>query len=147
MRHRKSGRKFGMDSTARMAMFRNMVTSLMLHGQIRTTEARAKDLRAIADKVITIGKRAPKLEGLEGEALMIARAQRVHAIRRAKLWVNDDTALKRVFGEYAERLASRPGGYTRVIKAANRPGDNSPMAYIQVVEALVTDGEVAEAQE
>ncbi|MBN2798508.1 MAG: 50S ribosomal protein L17 [Deltaproteobacteria bacterium] len=143
MRHRKSGRKFGMDSTARKAMFRNMVTSLMLHGQIRTTEARAKELRPIAEKLITIGKKAPSLDGLEGQDLADARAQRVHAIRRAKLWINNPEAVGKVFGEYAERLATRPGGYTRVIKTSNRPGDNAAMAYIQVVEAM-PEGEALE---
>ena len=135
MRHRKAGRRFGMDSSARKAMLRNMVTSLMVHGQIRTTEARAKELRGFAEKVITIGKRAPSLDGLDGEALAKAKAQRVAAIRRARLWVNDDDGLSLVFGEYAERFAERPGGYTRVVKAGRRAGDNAPMAVISLVGA------------
>ena len=135
MRHRKAGRRFGMDSSARKAMLRNMVTSLMVHGRIKTTEARAKELRGVAEKVITIGKRAPSLDGLGGEALVAARAKRVAAIRRAKLWVNDEGAIGRIFGEYAERFADRPGGYTRVVKAGVRAGDNSPMAFISLVDA------------
>lgn len=140
MRHRKSGRKFGMNSPARKAMFRNMVTSLMIYGQIRTTEQRAKELRKVADRVISLGKRAPSLEGLEGDALRDARAQRVHAIRRARLWIHDDVALQRVFGEYAERFRTRPGGYTRIIKAGRRPGDNASTAVIQLVESLEEGG-------
>ena len=134
MRHRKAGRRFGMDGSARKAMLRNMVTSLMVHGQIKTTEARAKELRGLAEKVITLGKRAPSLEGLEGEALAAARAKRVAAIRRARLWVNDQDGLDLVFGQYASRYASRPGGYTRVVKSGRRAGDNAPMAVICLVD-------------
>jgi large subunit ribosomal protein L17 len=136
MRHRKSGRKLGMDSSARKAMFRNMVTSLMLHGSVRTTEARAKELRRFADKVITMAKRVPTkaaVEALEGDAALAARAARVHAIRHAKRWVGDVQALDRVFGEYTDRFAQRTGGYTRVVKAGFRPGDNAPMAIIELV--------------
>ena len=136
MRHRKGGRKLGMDASARKAMFRNMVTSLMLHGSIRTTKARAKELRRFADKVITIAKRAPskgEMESLDGDSAQTARASRVHAIRRAKLWMNNEEAIGRVFGEYAERFKDRNGGYTRVIKAGFRPGDNAPMAIIEVL--------------
>ena len=149
MRHRKAGRKLGMDTPARKAMLRNMVTSLMLHGQIRTTQAKAKELRRYAEKVITIGKRAPAVatfDGLEGDDLQKARAARVHAIRQAKLWLNDDDALQLVFGEYAERFAARPGGYTRVVKAGFRDGDNAPMAVIQLVEALEADAPAPAAE-
>ena len=139
MRHRKSGRKFGMDPAARKAMYRNMVTSLMLHGQIKTTVERAKELRKYADRVISLGKNAPNDEAiasLSGSDLQKAKAARVHAIRRARRWVNDDVAMGRVFGEYAERFSTRAGGYTRVLKAGWRAGDNAAMAVIQVVEAL-----------
>lgn len=135
MRHRKSGRKFGRNSTARKAMFRNMVTSLMLHGSIRTTEQKAKELRRHAEKIISLGKRAPALDGLEGDELAAAKARRVHLIRQASVVLNDDAALGKVFGEYAERFANRQGGYTRVIKAGIRGGDNASMAVIQLVEA------------
>ncbi|MCO4746296.1 MAG: 50S ribosomal protein L17 [Proteobacteria bacterium] len=134
MRHRKSGRKFGRNSSSRKAMFRNMVTSLMLHGQIRTTEPKAKELRSFADKVISLGKGAPSLEGLEAGELAAAKARRVHLIRRARLLINNDEALDKVFGEYAERFANRPGGYTRVVKAGIRGGDNASMAIVQLVE-------------
>ncbi len=147
MRHRKSGRKFGMDPAARKAMYRNMVTSLMLHGQIRTTVERAKELRKYADRVISLGKNAPStnaIASLAGDELKAAKAARVHAIRRARRWVNNDEAMDRVFGEYAERFSTRPGGYTRVIKAGWRAGDNAAMAVIQVVEALGEKAQPAE---
>jgi len=134
MRHRNSGRRLSMDTSERTAMFRNMVTSLLLHGSIRTTLPRAKELRRFAEHVITLGKRAPSLEGLEGDALAQAKAQRVHAIRQARFWVHDRATLHAVFGEYASRFASRPGGYTRIIKAGRRPGDNAEMAVIQMVD-------------
>lgn len=135
MRHLNSGRKFGMDGSQRKAMLRNMVTSLMLHGRIRTTETRAKDLRRIADRLITLGKRIPPsdLALLEGEALAKARADRVHAIRQVRRWVNDDSALDKVFNEYAERFKARPGGYTRLSKVGFRAGDNAPMNIIELV--------------
>ena len=140
MRHRKAGRKFNMDASARKAMFRNMVTSLMLHGQIRTTEERAKELRRYAERVITLGKRAPNLKQiakLKGSGKQEATAGRLHAIRRVRLWVNDSDAMEKVFGEYAERFQNRAGGYTRVVKAGRRAGDNAAMAVIQLVEELV----------
>ena len=137
MRHRKSGRKFGMDSSARKAMVRNMVTSLFLHGQIKTTEARAKELRRYADRLLSIGKRAPSvasLEGLSGAELQRARADRVAAIRRLKQVVMDDEAIQLVMGEYADRYRTRPGGYTRVLKLGRpRAGDNARMAVIALV--------------
>jgi large subunit ribosomal protein L17 len=134
MRHRNFGRKLSMDSSERTAMFRNMVTSLLLHEQIRTTVPRAKELRRFAEHVITLGKRAVKLDGLEGDALAVAKAKRVHSIRQARYWVHDDAALAKVFAEFAERYATRPGGYTRVLRAGRRPGDNAEMAIIQLVD-------------
>ena len=136
MRHLKSGRKLGRTSSHRKAMFRNMVTSLMLHGRIRTTEAKAKDLRGGAERILTRGKRIPPsaLEGLSGEELATAKAQRLHNIRRARRTIADKEALGLVFGEYAERYKERPGGYTRVLKVGVRNGDNAPMAIIELVD-------------
>lgn len=144
MRHRKSGRKLGRTSAHRRAMYRNMVTSLLLHGQIRTTEAKAKELRRIADRVITLGKQSPAsaLEGLSGEELALARQRRLHHIRRARVWVKDRSALNRLFGEYADRFKERPGGYTRILKIGARAGDNADMAIIELVEALGQPGSV-----
>jgi len=139
MRHRKSGRKLGRNSSHRKAMYRNMVTSLILHGRIKTTEAKAKELRKVADRVITLGKRVPlsSLDGLEGQALADAKAQRVHAIRLARRYMVDRDALDLVFGEYAERFKERPGGYTRIYKLGFRVGDNAPMNLIELVKEPV----------
>jgi large subunit ribosomal protein L17 len=139
MRHRKTGRRLDMDSSQRKAMFRNMATSLMLHGQIRTTEARAKELRRFAERLISIGKRAPStalLAAAQGDALSKAKADRVAALRQLASFLQHDDAINLVLGEYADRFRSRPGGYTRVVKLGRpRPGDNAPMAILQLVEA------------
>jgi large subunit ribosomal protein L17 len=137
MRHRKSGRKLGRNSSHRKAMFRNMVTSLILEEQIKTTEAKAKEVRSICDKVISLGKRVPlsSRENLSGDDLATAKAQRVHAIRLARKWVVDRTALEKLFGEYSERYQGRPGGYTRILKLGRRNGDNAPMNLVQLVSS------------
>lgn len=137
MRHRKSGRKLGMNQSHRKAMFRNMVTSLLVHQSIQTTEARAKECRRYAERIITIALRAPTAAACDvitdAQAQRHARAKRVHAIRRAKRWIKDEQAIALLFGDYAERFAARPGGYTRVIKTGFRPGDNAEMAIIELV--------------
>lgn len=135
MRHLKTGRKLGRNSSHRKAMYRNMVTSLMVHGRIRTTEAKAKELRRFAEKVITLGKHvAPStLESLSGAELEKAQARRLYNFRRASYWVHDRAGLAKVFDEYAERYKERPGGYTRIYKVGYRAGDNAPMAVIELV--------------
>lgn len=135
MRHLKSGRKLGRNSSHRTAMYRNMVTSLMVHGRIRTTEAKAKELRRYAEQVITLGRHAAPstLEGLAGDELAAAQAKRIHNIRQARKWVLDKGALAMVFSEYAERFKDRPGGYTRIYKVGFRNGDNAPMAVIELI--------------
>jgi large subunit ribosomal protein L17 len=116
-------------------MYRNMVTSLLVHGRIKTTDSKAKELRRIADRVITMGSKVPPsaLEGLSGDELKAAQARRLHYIRRARRWVNNREALERLFGEYAEKFSARPGGYTRILKVGYRSGDNAPMALIELV--------------
>ena len=135
MRHLKSGRKLGRNSSHRKAMFSNMVTSLLLHGQIRTTLAKAKELRGHVEKIITLGRNNTEssFESLSGDGLAKAKSARLHAIRRARRTVNNKESLQKLFGEYAEAFKERPGGYTRVIKAGYRPGDNAPMAIIALV--------------
>jgi large subunit ribosomal protein L17 len=149
MRHRKSGRKLGRTSSHRKAMYRNMVTSLMLHGRIKTTEAKAKELRKVADRIITLGKRVPlsSMDGLEGQELADAKAQRVHAIRLARRYIVDRDARDMVFGEYAERFKERPGGYTRIYKLGFRSGDNAPMTLIELVKEPVGERAVSEDEE
>ena len=136
MRHLKSGRKLGRNSAHRKAMFNNMVTSLLLHGQIKTTLAKAKELRGYAEKIITIGRNHALSghEGLSGDDLTKAKASRLHAIRQARRTVNNKDAMNKLFGEYAELYKERPGGYTRVLKAGFRAGDNAPMAIISLVD-------------
>ena len=146
MRHQKAGRRLGRNQAHRSAMYRNMVTSLFLHGRIQTTEAKAKELRKVADKLITLGKRVPPsaLEGLAGDDLAKAKARRVHAIRLARKQVTDRDALQLLFNEYSERFQTRPGGYTRIYKVGYRPGDNAPLVLIELVEALEEKAEAAE---
>jgi large subunit ribosomal protein L17 len=135
MRHLKAGRKLSIFGAHRKAMFRNMVTSLMQHGRVRTTEAKAKEVRRVADRIITLSKRVPpsKLAGLEGEELRKAQADRVHAIRQARLWITDRDVLTKVFSEYAALYEQRPGGYTRILKLGRRPGDQAEMSLLELV--------------
>jgi large subunit ribosomal protein L17 len=135
MRHLKSGRKFGRESAHRKAMYRNLVTSLMVHGRIHTTEAKAKEIRRYAERVITLGKRVPPsaIEGAAADTAAVLAARRLHAIRQARKWVLDRDALNRVFGEYSERFKDRPGGYTRILKTGPRPGDNADMAILELL--------------
>jgi len=100
-----------------MAMFRNLVTDLLDHGRIQTTEPKAKEIRGMAEKIITLGKRG----GLP-------------ARRQALRFVYDEKVVRLVFDELAPRFASRPGGYTRIIKLGRRHGDGAPMAVLELVE-------------
>jgi large subunit ribosomal protein L17 len=135
MRHLKSGRKLGRNSSHRKAMFRNMTVSLLKHGQIVTTLAKAKELRGYVEPFITLARknRLSNLEGLSGDELQKAKLTRLHAIRLAERTIRDRAVLQTLFGDYAETYADRNGGYTRVLKKGFRPGDNAPMAVIQLV--------------
>ena len=125
MRHRARSRKLGRTSAHRLAMYRNMVTSLLDHGRIETTDSKAKEVRRIADRMITLGKRG----GL-------------HARRRALRVIRQRKVAEKVFAELAERYRDRPGGYTRVLKVRNRVGDAAPMSIVELVEgAVVTEAE------
>ncbi len=118
MRHRKSGRKLGRSPSHRKALFRNMVTSVLEHERIQTTDAKAKELRGIADKMITLGKRGD-----------------LHARRQALSVIRDKGVTAKVFSELAERYRERPGGYTRVLKLGARRGDAAPMAIVELVDS------------
>jgi len=117
MRHRMSGRKLNRTSSHRKAMFSNMAASLLVHEQITTTVAKAKELRRIADRMITLGKRGS-----------------LHARRQAISALGDGDSVKKLFGPLAERYKERNGGYTRVLKAGFRYGDNAPLAVIELVD-------------
>ncbi len=117
MRHRVRGRKLNRTSSHRKAMFANMAVALIKHEQIKTTLPKAKDLRAVVDRLITLGKRGD-----------------LHARRQALSVLRDSTIAAKLFEELAARYKDRPGGYTRVIKAGFRYGDMAPMAVIELVE-------------
>ena len=117
MRHGVAGRKLGVTSSHRQAMFRNMAHALLKHEQITTTLPKAKELRPVAEKLITLGKRG----GL-------------HAQRLAHAQLRDDVIVKKLFGALAERYRARPGGYCRVLKAGVRYGDAADMAIIELVD-------------
>ena len=117
MRHRMSGRKLNRSSSHRKAMFTNMTASLLRHEQIMTTLPKAKELRRVADRVITLGKRGT-----------------LHTRRQAAAILGDDALVRKLFGPLAERYRDRSGGYTRVLKAGFRYGDNAPMAVIELVD-------------
>lgn len=116
MRHRKSGRKLGRTSAHREAMMRNMVTSLFEHERIVTTTEKAKELRPIAEKMITLAKRGD-----------------LHARRQALSYIRSDDVVAKLFGEIQEQFADRKGGYTRIIKTGTRRGDAASMSIIELV--------------
>lgn len=117
MRHRKSGRQFNRNSSHRQAMFRNMMVSLLKHEQIKTTVAKAKELRMFVEPMITLSKDVT----LANKRIAFAKLQ-------------DRDIVAKLFDEIGERMKDRPGGYTRILKCGNRAGDNAPMAYIQLVD-------------
>ena len=116
MRHGKSGRKLGRSSAHRKAMFRNMVTSLFEHERIVTTEKKAKELKPIAEKMITLAKRGD-----------------LHARRQALSYMQSKNVVAKLFDEIQGQFTERQGGYTRIIKTGNRLGDAAPMAIIELV--------------
>jgi large subunit ribosomal protein L17 len=116
MRHRKSGRYFGRNSSHRKAMFKNMMVSLLKHELITTTVAKAKELRGYIEPMITLGK-----------------VDSVHNRRIAFARLRDRDMVQKLFNELGPHFQSRPGGYTRVLKCGNRKGDAAPMAIVELV--------------
>ena len=115
-------------------MFSNMVSSLITHGRIETTEAKAMELRGIAEKTINWSVKVNDLCSKDADSLSRdERLQVMHAKREAGKVLKDHDALKRLFHEVAPKMAGRPGGYTRVIKTRTRKGDAAPMAFIELV--------------
>jgi len=133
MRHRNSGRKLGRNSTHRSALFNNLVTSLLTHGRIETTEAKAKELRGFAEATITLGVSVHDLVAKGDQATQAEKAKIVHARRLARLTLRTPEAVSRLFSEIAPHFATRKGGYTRVLKTRVRKGDAAPMAFIELV--------------
>jgi large subunit ribosomal protein L17 len=118
MRHRRSGRKLGRVSEHRRALFRNQLRSLIAHERIITTLPKAKELRPIAERMVTLGRRADSL----------------HAHRLAARWVVDRDLVKRLFAEIGPRFVNRPGGYTRIVKIGPRHGDGAELAILEFVD-------------
>ncbi|VVT19891.1 50S ribosomal protein L17 [Rhizobium sp. EC-SD404] len=117
MRHRNAGRKLNRTASHRKAMFANMAVSLIVHEQIVTTLPKAKEIRPIVEKLVTLGKRGD-----------------LHARRQALSQIRDQDAVRKLFDAIASRYADRHGGYLRIMKAGFRAGDNAPLAVIEFVE-------------
>jgi large subunit ribosomal protein L17 len=138
MRHRKTGRKLGRKSSHRKALFSNMVASLVKWGRIETTEAKAKELRGIADRTIHWGVSVSELLSRDVKELsQDERAKLVHARRMARRVLKDKDALDKLFADVVPKLVGHPGGYTRVLKTRTRRGDAAPMAFIELVSHQV----------
>jgi large subunit ribosomal protein L17 len=117
MRHAKKGRKIGSDASHRKAIFEGLARQLILHERIKTTEAKAKELRPMVEKVITLGKRGD-----------------LHARRQALAVLHDREAVHKLFADVGPRFAEREGGYTRILKLGPRQGDAAPIAMIELVD-------------
>ncbi len=116
MAHRIDGRKLGRATDHRLALFRNQVTDLLRYEKIITTEAKAKEVRGLAERIVTLGKRGD-----------------LHARRQALRFVYSKAVVEKVFDDLAERYAARPGGYTRIVKLGPRQGDGARMAQLEMV--------------
>jgi large subunit ribosomal protein L17 len=117
MRHQKNGRKLGRDSAHRKALYANLCGALIEHGRIKTTESKAKEVRPIAEQMITLGKRGD-----------------LHAHRQAVAFLRSKFIAHILFAEVAPRFADRPGGYTRIVRIGPRQGDAAAMAYLELVD-------------
>ncbi len=116
MRHRKAGKELGRNTSHRRAMLRNLVTSLLKHEQIETTDAKAKALRSVAEKMVTLGKRGD-----------------LHARRQALAYIQDKQVTHRLFDELKDRYLDRQGGYVRIIKKGLRKGDGASVSIVQLL--------------
>ena len=117
MRHGNSGRRLGRTTSHREAMFRNLVTSFLTHEKITTTDAKAKEIRSVAEKMITLGKRGD-----------------LHSLRQAASFIREKSVVTKLFTTIAPRYKDRPGGYTRIVKLGFRQGDTAPVSIIELVE-------------
>jgi large subunit ribosomal protein L17 len=117
MRHQRAGKKLGRNASHRKALYSNLTGSLIVHGRVKTTEAKAKAVRPIAEKMITLGRRGD-----------------IHARRQALAYLRSQEVVHQLFADVAPRFTDRPGGYTRVVKIGPRAGDSAPMAYLELVD-------------
>ena len=130
MRHRHSGRQLNRNSSHRKAMFKNMSASLFDHELIRTTVAKAKELRRVSEKLITLAK----VDSVANRRLAFSR-------------LRDRDAVTKLFTELGPRYVNRPGGYTRILKCGFRTGDKAPMAFVELVDRPIVDATVETAEE
>jgi len=117
MRHGVSGRKLSRSTDHRLALLRNQVTDLLRYGKLNTTEPKAKEVRPLAEKMITLGKKGT-----------------LHARRQALAFITDENVVSKLFADIAPKYASRPGGYTRLVKLGPRLGDGAEMSRLELVE-------------
>ncbi len=142
MRHRKSGRKFGRQTSQRHALRRHVVCALFAHGRITTTVARAKDFRPFAEKMITIAKRGAAARAAGDDVIAL------NAYRRLLKDLHDETTVARLIESIAPIYADRPGGYTRMLRHAHgRLGDNAPTVVFELVDRELIDPDDADEAE
>jgi large subunit ribosomal protein L17 len=119
VRHRRSGRKLGRDASHRKALYANLASALIEHGRIKTTAAKAKEVRPIAEQMITLGRRGG-----------------VHARRQALAYLRSQDVVHKLFSDVGPRFANRSGGYSRIVRIGPRPGDAAEMVYLELVDFL-----------
>src|SRR6186997_1608867 len=124
MRHQRSGKKLGRDSAHRKALYANLTGALIEHGRIKTTVTKAKAVKPIAERMITLGRRGD-----------------LHARRQAVAFLRSKDVVHKLFTDVAPRLADRPGGYARIVKIGPRPGDAAEMAYLELIDEPVAPRE------
>ena len=117
MRHARTGKKLGRDAAHRKALYANLTCSLLEHGRIKTTEAKAKAVKPFAEQMITLGRRGD-----------------LHARRQALSILRSQEVVHKLFADVGPRMADRPGGYSRIVKLGNRPGDAAEMVYLELVD-------------
>lgn len=138
MRHRVHGRKLGRDSAHRRALIKNQVADLICNGQITTTLAKARTMRPVAERLITVAKRGlaadEKAKEVHARRTVAARLPRIRTYEDDQGYYVDVNVIRHLFDEVAPRYAERPGGYTRIMKLGKRPGDNADMAILMLVK-------------
>jgi large subunit ribosomal protein L17 len=117
VRHHRAGKKLGRDSGHRKALYANLTGALLEHGRIKTTEAKAKAVRPIAERMITLGRRGD-----------------IHSRRQALAYLRSQDVVYKLFDDVGPRFKDRQGGYSRIVKLGPRPGDSAPMAYLELVD-------------
>ena len=126
MRHRRAGKKLGRDASHRKALYANLAGSLIEHGRIKTTEAKAKAVKPIAEQMITLGRRGD-----------------IHARRQALAYLRSQDVVHKLFSDVGPRFADRPGGYSRIVKIGPRQGDAADMVYLELVDHVPARAPVA----